>query len=114
MRQADLQRLQQAIGRYAQEMAAAAEDAGELADWLDAARSQANDGPWPPMPDNAPVEERLIPRLAECLAKFRDGTTEEAFNELVTAMGEGAAEMWAAVREGDVGLGELPSPGGIS
>lgn len=101
MKQAEYQRLQQAIGRYAQELAAAARSADELEGWLTAAILLTDQEEWPPKPDNAPVHERLIPRLSECLAKLRAGTSDEAFDELVMVMGDGAAEMWAAVRDGE-------------
>jgi len=102
MKQAEFQRLQQAIGRYAQELAAAAQSESEFEDWLTAAILQTGAGEWPPKPDSAPLHDRLIPRLAECLAKLRAGIGEGPFDEAVAEMAEGAGELWAAVHEGDL------------
>jgi len=101
MKQGEFQRLQQAIGRYAQELAAAAPDVHQLNNWLGEAMLRIEEGEWPPKPDSAPLHERLIPRLAECLAKLRAGIGEGPFDEVVAEMAAGTGELWAAVHEGD-------------
>jgi hypothetical protein len=102
MKQAEFERLKQAIGRYAQELAAAAPDPNTLSNWLTLASLQIEDDAWPPQPDNAPLHERIIPRLAECLAKLRAGTDDVLFDEVLAEMAAGAGELWAAVHEGDM------------